>query len=372
MRPFAVSFTLLLLGLAACKPPVPAAEAHEQALEAAARTASETVPSSPRADFIQGFRMGAHMVWEASRRHRTPWLPVLGQPAPPRLPEALRTLGAKIEPPRPRYEVEVDPATGVPIFELDAQQGGSNRGEVAGFAWALAPERSRLCHLETPPALPKADAWEAWNPAGLVLWNTETPSLQVRVAWTGNVLFWSWMDHGFPRQRSWRAMPDGFTLEAAALQDRCLWVATPQDGCFALALDSGFIVAVHPQTLAPGDIHHTLTGTDWKAQLKRQEAREQEAANRAKPLWLEQAAHRNTQAMLALAYHADSDQASTTWFRKAAEAGDAQGMYEFAIRLYQGRGIAQDKTQAHQWFEKAAEAGQSQAREVLKGLFSRP
>ncbi len=368
MRPFALPVTILLLGLAACKPPVPAAEAHEQALEAAARTASETVPPSQRADFIQGFRMGAHMVWEAASCHRTPWLPVLGQPAPPTLPEAAKAMGAKVENPEPRFEVEMDPATGLPIYALDPE-GGRDRGQVAGFTWAIAPLQAQLCHPAPPPAFPGKGAWEAWNPAGMVLWNAGTPGLQVRIAWTGNVLFWSWMDHGFPRQRSWRAMPDGFTLEAAALQDRCLWVATPQDGCIALALDSGFIVAVHPQALAADDIHHTLTGNDWKARLKRQEAREQEAADRAKPQWLEEAAHGNAQAMLALAHHAESDEAAAFWFRKAAVAGDPEGMYEFAIRLYQGRGIAQDRAGSRRWFEKAAKAGQPQAPEVLKGLF---
>ena len=367
MRSSTILLILLLLGLVACKPPVPAVEARRQALKAAARTASGTVPASQRADFIEGFHMGARMVWAAASRHRTPWLPVLGQAAPPPLPEAARAMGAEVVRPVPALKIEVDPGTGFPIQELDPE-GGMGSGEVAGFAWALDPLRMQLCHPTPPPAFPEKGTWKQWTPPGLQLWDRNTPKLQVQVSWVGNALVWSWVDQGFPPEHGWRSMEDGFVPVALALRDRCLWIATQQEGCFALDLKHGLIVAVHAQGLSPGDLDAPLTEAGWQAKFKQEE----EEDRHHHPLWLKQASQGDPKAMLSLAYSSQTAEEATGWFQKAAKAGDAQGMYEFAIRLYQGRGVAEDKTAARQWFEKAARAGQPQALDVLKGLFQKP
>lgn len=311
--------------------------------------------------------MGARMVWVAASRHRTPWLPVLGQPAPPPLPEAAKAMGAKMVHPVPTLKIEVDPGTGFPIQELDPA-GGMGSGEVAGFAWALAPLRMQLCHPTPPPAFPEKGTWEAWTPSGLQLWDRNTPDLKVQANWVGDTLAWSWVDQGFPPEHGWRRMEDGFVPVALALRDRCLWIATRKDGCFALSLENGLIMAVRAQGLSPGDLDAPLTEAAWKARLKEEE----EEDRHHRPLWLKQASQGDPKAMLSLAYSSQTAGEATSWFQKAAKAGDAQGMYEFAIRLYQGRGVAKDETAARRWFEKAARAGQPQAAAILKGLFHQP
>ncbi|HEX9081102.1 MAG TPA: hypothetical protein VF768_02425, partial [Holophagaceae bacterium] len=303
MRSSTILLILLLLGLAACKPPVPAAEAHERALEAAAKAASETVPAAQREDFVEGFRMGARMVWAAASSHRTPWLPVLGQPAPPPLPEAARAMGAKVVRPESALKVEVDPGTGFPLKEVDPE-GGLGPGELAGFAWALAPLKEQLCHPAPPPAFPETGTWKPWTPPGLHLWDRNTPKLQVQATWVGNALVWSSVDQGFPPEHGWRSMEDGSVPVALALRDRCLWIATKQEGCFALDLKHGLIVAVHAQGLVPGDLEEHQTEKDWKTQLKQEE----EEDRKHRPLWLTLAAQGNTQAMMSLAYSSETDE----------------------------------------------------------------
>lgn len=70
------------------------------------------------------------------------------------------------------------------------------------------------------------------------------------------------------------------------------------------------------------------------------------------------------QAMVALAffymaedcpYHSDKDTAK--WFKRAAEAGNVEGMYEYGSCFLSGCGVKQDFLQSAFWLEKAANLG---------------
>jgi len=55
------------------------------------------------------------------------------------------------------------------------------------------------------------------------------------------------------------------------------------------------------------------------------------------------------------------DAQAVSWYRKAAEAGDAAGMVSLAQAYGFGRGLARDDVQAVMWFRKAADAGDAVA-----------
>ncbi len=358
MRPRGILLAPLLL-LGACRPPAQPAPDREASLEAAARAAAASTPAALRGDFLEGFRMGARMVWEATTQRRVPWLPRMGEPGPAPLPEAARAMGVVAVDPGPR--IEQDAATGFPIRFLDPAAGGFGPGEVAGFAWALAPVRERLCHPAPLPALPGGEAWKAWHPQGVLL---STPGLQVQVHLVGNALLWSWMGNGFPPQHAWRRAPDWLVPRALALRDQALWVATETHGAVALDLRTGLVVALQ----AGG-----VPAPESEARA-REDQRKQEAAEdlRERPQRLARAGRGEPAAMLELAWAAEEPAEQAAWFRKAAEAGDAEGMYELGVRLYQGRGVAEDRREAREWFQRAAQAGNPKAREVLAGLFKEP
>ena len=54
-------------------------------------------------------------------------------------------------------------------------------------------------------------------------------------------------------------------------------------------------------------------------------------------------------------------QQSAAWFRRAAEAGNAEGCYEYGCSLMAGRGVPQDFEQSLLWLEKAATMGDTLA-----------
>jgi TPR repeat protein len=63
------------------------------------------------------------------------------------------------------------------------------------------------------------------------------------------------------------------------------------------------------------------------------------------------------------------DSQAVSWFRKAAEAGDARGMANLGFMYENGRGgLPKDDGQAVSWFRKAAEAGNEYAVAALKRL----
>ena len=54
------------------------------------------------------------------------------------------------------------------------------------------------------------------------------------------------------------------------------------------------------------------------------------------------------------------------WFRRAAEAGDADSMAALAGMLASGHGCIRDPAQARRWFEAAAKAGHAGAADWLQ------
>jgi hypothetical protein len=52
-------------------------------------------------------------------------------------------------------------------------------------------------------------------------------------------------------------------------------------------------------------------------------------------------------------------------FRKAAEAGDPEGQFQYALCLRDGRGVSKDSAEAHKWLQKAATAGHLEATNAL-------
>jgi hypothetical protein len=358
MRPRGLLVAPILL-LGACRPPAQPAPDREASLEAAARAAAASTPAALRGDFTEGFRMGARMVWEATLRHRTPWLPRMGEAGPAPLPEAARAMGAVAEDPGPR--IELDAATGFPIRFLDPAAGGFGPGEVAGFSWALAPVRQDLCRPTAPPVFPEGEAWRTWQPQGNLL---STPGLEIRVHLVGNALLWAWEGDGFPPRHGWRRAPGWLVPRALALRDRALWIATEAHGAVALDLETGLVTALR----AGGPLAPESRDQTWEAGLKQ----EQTENLRERPQRLARAERGEPAAMLELAWAAEEPRERAAWFRKAAEAGDADGMYELGVLFYQGRGVTEDKQEARQWFERAARAGNAKAREVLAGLFKQP
>lgn len=59
--------------------------------------------------------------------------------------------------------------------------------------------------------------------------------------------------------------------------------------------------------------------------------------------------------------------AAASWYRKAAEQGDAGGQYNLGLCYYNGQGVAEDREQAIYWAKKAAEQGWEPAKEFLEG-----
>ena len=66
----------------------------------------------------------------------------------------------------------------------------------------------------------------------------------------------------------------------------------------------------------------------------------------------------------------DSKQA-VTWFRKAAEQGDASAQYNLGLMYDKGRGVAQDDKQAVAWYRKAAEQGDAMAQFNLGVMYDK-
>lgn len=54
--------------------------------------------------------------------------------------------------------------------------------------------------------------------------------------------------------------------------------------------------------------------------------------------------------------------------QKAAEAGNAEAMYNLGVLYQTGRGGTWDPTEARRWLQEAAEAGNAEAKEKLSQL----
>jgi TPR repeat protein len=54
-----------------------------------------------------------------------------------------------------------------------------------------------------------------------------------------------------------------------------------------------------------------------------------------------------------------NDSVAALWYRKAAEAGDADGMFRLGLMYWTGRGVSRDDAEGTRWIRKAADAGSS-------------
>ena len=84
---------------------------------------------------------------------------------------------------------------------------------------------------------------------------------------------------------------------------------------------------------------------------------------------LERAKNGNTESMVWLARQYAGQKSeikrdlprAVAWYEKAALAGNAEAMFEFAFCAEVGKGCPQDKQKAMAWYEKAADAGNGNA-----------
>ncbi|BDU77969.1 tetratricopeptide repeat protein [Mesoterricola sediminis] len=346
--------TLLLLALAACQKPATLPASPASRAEAAAQAGALAFPASGRADYVRGFANGARMIDTALALGQRPYLPRVA-PARP-LTLEVHPGGAAPQAVAPPPEVEVDPATGL-ILQTFYSQGLDTfaQGQVDGFQWALAPHRARLTEARPAPALPTT--WKSLRPETPLTLATGQTFIQCQAS--RGLLAWSIQDQGFPPRRRWRPLPAGLAPHHASLAGDTLWIDTPQ-GALGLDLDSGAIRQVLPTQPHPANAEDT-----WEATLLRK--REEDA--RARPELLKRADQGDMAAILALGYAADDNAEKVRWFKQAATAGDPQGMYEWALLLYQGRGVPEDPAAARTWLQKAAAQGHRAAGILLGGLF---
>lgn len=355
MRPFLCSLGFLcLLGGLACRKPEVAPPFEAQVARAAREAAGSAGPVATRTDYVEGFLNGARMVEAAVAANRRPYLLAFGAPDPIR-PAGPLPPGASVAREIPP-QVELDPETGLEVRRLGDPAGPAySRGQVAGFRWAFARRRAALARPQPVPAAPTqwvrvADARPVW---------LQEAGARVEVRWTSEALFWSTEEKGFPASRMWRPLREDQAPRAFALGGGALWVDF-EAGALALDLGTGVVRAAgpHPPTLP----EQTL---DFAALM----AREREAHVARRPALQAAAQAGDTAAMRELGRGSDGAEEAAGWFRKAAQAGDPQGMFDWATRLFQGAGVPEDKGEARVWFERAAKAGHSGAAEVLKGLF---
>ena len=63
------------------------------------------------------------------------------------------------------------------------------------------------------------------------------------------------------------------------------------------------------------------------------------------------------------------DAQAVSWYRKAADANDSNGMANLGFMYENGRGrLPKDEAQAVNWYRKAAQLGDTYAQEALKRL----
>src|SRR5262249_22225418 len=68
---------------------------------------------------------------------------------------------------------------------------------------------------------------------------------------------------------------------------------------------------------------------------------------------------------------AQNDTEAATWFKRAAEQGDAVARFQLGVMYGEGRGVPQDFTEAARWYERAAEQGDAQAQYNLGLAYAR-
>jgi hypothetical protein len=262
----------------------------------------------------------------------------------------------------------MDPETGLQLRFVRADfTAAFARGQVDGFQWGLARHPADLIHPKAPPKVP--ELWQPWPTKGGSL-ALSGSALELDLIWVPGMLAWNIRERGFPGRRNWRPVPAWVRPIRVALGDDAFWVDTDK-GALGLDLETGAIRRVAP-VLAQREATTELPQEDGEATWQAYEQRWQAEEDAARPGRLEAAAKGNPEAMLALGWATNDATEAAGWFRKAAELGNAQGMFELAVRLYQGRSVSENREEAKAWFQKAAKAGHPSAAEVLKGLFDAP
>ena len=67
--------------------------------------------------------------------------------------------------------------------------------------------------------------------------------------------------------------------------------------------------------------------------------------------------------------HAEEDKQAVVWYRKAAEQGNAAGMYGLGVAYLTGQGVEKDFKLAHEWILRAAEKDFVMAMDALAGAY---
>lgn len=359
-----ISVALLFMATACQKPS--AVPTFDQTLVRAAGASEIAIPEADRLDYREGFLNGARMVEEAVKAGRKPFMPRLGQGPGAARPMGPLPEGASIieeEPP----VVEMDPKTGLQIRFVHADfTAAFARGQVDGFQWALARHPADLIHPKVPPSLP--DSWDPWPERGGI--SLVGPMVNVDLLWTPGLLAWSIRERGFPSKRNWRPIPAWVRPTQAALTWDAFWIDTER-GTLGMDLETGAIRRVGPMLPRVEMASHDpwsekeATEAEWAAFQKREQAKDD--AERAG--YLEAAGKGDPEAMLKLGWGCEDPSETAHWFRLAAEKGHRQGMFELGVRLYQGRGVVENRGEAKDWFQKAEKAGHPSAAEVLRELF---
>lgn len=351
-----VAYIALVVLFCACRrlATSPAPLSDNSRIELAAKERARAFPERDRPEFLQGFINGAQMVGASLKLGQRPFLPRMGSDASPAIPLGKLPAGAQVQVEVPK--VEMDPETGlVYAFLYVDERRAFAQGQMAGFSWAFEGHRAVLTQPKPVPVLPPT--WEEWPAEGGLV--VKSNSLQVECSHSCGLLAWSLQEQGFPPRRRWRSLPEAMRPHHVALSGDALWIDTGS-GAIAIDLETGAI-----RNVLPTQPHDATSGSSWDAI----QARQKEEVKRERPGLLAKAQAGDVKAMSDLGYMADDLAEAASWFRQAAEVGDPQGMYEWAIRLYQGRGVAEDRQAAKGWLEKAALAGHPTAKAVLDGLF---
>lgn len=354
MKHASIALALALLASFGCRRPE-AAPTFDQRLSVAVGAGEKAVSEEDREAYRQGFENGARMVEAAVAAHRRPYMLRVGTNSGSLLPKQQLPDGITVLDDAPP-EVELDAATGLEIIRFaPTKMRGFTQGQVEGFQWAFEKRRAELAKPRPEPPFPSQ--WELVTDAS----HTKVVNEQggVSLTWTPGILAWSRSERGFPSQRMWRPAPEWMKPKAVATVKDALWIDTER-GALALDLESGVIRSVKPRP-APA----VMEDANWQ----KTPAEQQAAIDKARPEWVARAAKGDTEAMLELAWVTEDPVERYQWFRKAGDSGDPKGMYEVAVRCFQGSGVPEDKVKAKRWFEKAAAQGHPGAKEALEGLF---
>lgn len=355
-----VAVLILCYPLGGCRKPAvtPQLTDWDQGAQQAAEAVVTPFVDVRLREYREGFCNGAQMVHTALETGRSPFLIHLSEESAPLMP--MGALPADFVPESLPLAPEIDAATGL---ERRAVLGHAEtpfpRGQAEGFAWALKHHGSALLRPLPRPQLPLH--WEAWPKPEEAL-RVSGPGSEAQVHWRPGQLLWQAQHRGFPIQRGWRYLPFFEALRAVALGEDCLWLETQAGQLAALNLKDGRV----------RDLRTLSEREALRAQARRQQTKDAALEREGYQKDLQKRAEAgDSKAMLALGHLKRSEgkpEAAQQWYRKAAEAGEPDGMIRMAIPLMDASARPQDRAEARRWIEKAARAGSSEAQTYLELL----